>query len=108
MAFFGLRCPRGSINPPGDSDGNAVFHRLYFRFLARGNSSCQRSEPDSELYVAVFGLGSVRRLSPQQIKNFGRQHDMAIFAALGLHDADDLELAVDVANLEVGGPVSIR
>jgi len=37
---------------------------------------------------------------PQQIKNFGRQHDMTVLAALGLHDADDLELAVDVANLE--------
>jgi len=45
---------------------------------------------------------------PQQIKNFGRQHDVTVLAALGLHDADDLELAVDVANLEAASLTAER
>src|ERR1700738_165477 len=37
---------------------------------------------------------------PQQIKRLGRQHDVAVFASLGLHDADDVLRAVDIANSE--------
>src|SRR5208282_5464151 len=37
---------------------------------------------------------------PKEIQGFGRQHDVAVLAALGLHDTDDVELAVDVTGLE--------
>src|SRR6516225_5963670 len=34
---------------------------------------------------------------PEQVKNLGRQHHLAVLATLRLHDADDLLLAVDIA-----------
>src|SRR6202030_269465 len=37
---------------------------------------------------------------PQQIERLWRQHDVAVFAPLGLHDADDVLRAVDIANPE--------
>src|SRR2546423_4273064 len=36
----------------------------------------------------------------QQIERLWRQHDVAVFASLGLHDADDVLRAVDIANRE--------
>ena len=41
--------------------------------------------------------GSVAFLvNPQQLKQFGRQHHLAILAALALTDADNLSLTVDI------------
>jgi hypothetical protein len=37
---------------------------------------------------------------PQQIERLWRQHVVAVFASLGLHDADDVLRAVDIANPE--------
>src|SRR5712671_4612398 len=37
---------------------------------------------------------------PQQIERLGRQHDVAVFAPLGLNDADDVLRAVDIADPE--------
>ena len=35
---------------------------------------------------------------PQEIERLWRQHDVAVFAPLGLHDADDVLRAVDITN----------
>ncbi len=37
---------------------------------------------------------------PQQIERLWRQHDVAVFAPLGLHDADDVLRPVDITNPE--------
>src|SRR4029077_7561009 len=37
---------------------------------------------------------------PQQLERVGRQHDIAVLAALGLLDANDLLRAVDMLDLE--------
>jgi hypothetical protein len=39
---------------------------------------------------------------PQQIERLWQQHDVAVFASLGLHDADDVLRAVDIANQRKG------
>src|SRR6516164_4601900 len=38
---------------------------------------------------------------PQQSEQFGREHDIAILAALGLLDANDILRAVDMLGLEM-------
>jgi hypothetical protein len=48
-------------------------------------------------------LGSVGfPVNPEHLEEFGGQHHLAILAALGLTDADDLSLAIDIRHPQMG------
>ena len=51
-------------------------------------------------YSRIVTRGTHLPPLPQQVERLGREHDIAILAALGLLDANDLLCAVDMLDLE--------
>ena len=84
-----MRCAwRGSgfTGLPADGQNGLAGDRAVWRVA--------REEPDRRSVALP--------VKPQHLKQLGREHHLAILAALALTDADDLPLAVDIRPSEVG------
>ena len=83
----GLPMPHCCLHlPAGAIDGERV---IGWPGRSPGNSHCS-------------GMGALP-IVPEHIEEFGRQHDIAVFAALALLDPDDHALAVDRGGREADG-----
>src|SRR5713101_9244985 len=83
--------------------------RYPFRQM-RGSARLITNMPDGCLYDRALRISSREEpgprpvtlpVDPKQLKQFRREHHLAISMALSLTDADELALAVDVRHLQV-------